>query len=52
VSRELGIPAIVGTEKGTTALPRQAEEVTVSCAEGEEGRVYRGSLESHVERPT
>jgi pyruvate,water dikinase len=49
VSRELGIPAIVGTETGTTALAG-AGEVTVSCAEGEEGRVYRGSLESHVER--
>jgi pyruvate, water dikinase len=49
VSRELGIPAIVGTETGTTALAA-AEEITVSCAEGEEGRVYRGSLASHIER--
>lgn len=49
VSRELGIPAIVGTETGTTALG-ESGEVTVSCAEGEEGRVYRGLLESHVER--
>jgi pyruvate, water dikinase len=49
VSRELGIPAIVGTEMGTSALAA-AEDVTVSCAEGEEGRVYRGLLESHVER--
>jgi pyruvate, water dikinase len=49
VSRELGIPAIVGTENGTTALA-SAGDVTVSCAEGEEGRVYEGLLESHVER--
>jgi len=49
VSRELGIPAIVGTGVGTKAL-LGVKEVTVSCAEGEEGRVYRGLLESHVER--
>jgi pyruvate, water dikinase len=49
VSRELGIPAIVGTETGTTDLQGVAE-VTVSCAEGDEGRVYRGLLPSHVER--
>jgi pyruvate,water dikinase len=48
VSRELGIPAVVGTETGTRTIP-EAEEVTVSCAEGEEGRIYRGLLESHVE---
>jgi pyruvate, water dikinase len=49
VSRELGIPAIVGTETGTTALAG-AGEVTVSCAEGEEGRVYEGALASRVDR--
>jgi pyruvate,water dikinase len=49
VSRELGIPAVVGTERGTTAVP-DGGEVTVSCAEGEEGRVYRGVLKTHVER--
>jgi pyruvate,water dikinase len=38
----------VGTETGTRTIP-EAEEVTVSCAEGEEGRIYRGLLESHVE---
>jgi pyruvate,water dikinase len=49
VSRELGIPAVVGTERGTTTVP-DGGEVTVSCAEGEEGRVYRGVLKTHVER--
>ncbi len=41
VSRELGIPAVVGTESGTTAI-REGQSVTVSCAEGEVGRVYDG----------
>ncbi len=49
VSRELGIPAVVGTERGTTLIPDGAE-VTVSCAEGVEGKVYAGLLASHVER--
>ncbi|HEU0301882.1 MAG TPA: phosphoenolpyruvate synthase [Longimicrobium sp.] len=49
VSRELGIPAVVGTERGTEAVPDGAA-VTVSCAEGVEGRVYRGRLAAHVER--
>jgi pyruvate,water dikinase len=49
VSRELGIPAIVGTGTGTSAI-RTGEEVTVSCAEGDEGFVYRGRLPMHVER--
>src|SRR5690606_36982076 len=49
VSRELGIPAIVGTGEGTTRL-HDVPEVTVSCAEGAEGHVYRGILETEVER--
>ncbi|MFW6110553.1 MAG: phosphoenolpyruvate synthase [Thermoproteota archaeon] len=44
VSRELGIPAIVGTENATDIL-ESGQEVTLSCAEGEEGRVYKGILE-------
>lgn len=43
VARELGIPAIVGTEDATKVL-RNRQEVTVSCAEGELGRVYEGKL--------
>jgi pyruvate,water dikinase len=49
VSRELGIPAIVGTGTGTSSMTT-GEEVTVSCAEGEEGFVYRGRLPVHVDR--
>ncbi len=49
VSRELGIPCIVGTEDGTERLA-SGMDVTVSCAEGEEGRVYKGLLEYEVER--
>jgi len=43
VSRELGVPAIVGTEHATKLL-RDGEAVTVSCAEGETGYVYEGHL--------
>jgi pyruvate,water dikinase len=49
VSRELGLPAIVGTENGTAKL-KDSQPVTVSCAEGEIGIVYDGSLEFDVER--
>jgi pyruvate, water dikinase len=49
LSRELGIPAVVGTGAATRAL-RDAGAVTVSCAQGEEGLVYEGRLE-WVERP-
>ena len=49
VSRELGIPAIVGTGTGTSSI-ETGEEVTVSCAEGDEGFVYRGRLPVRVER--
>ena len=44
VSRELGIPAIVGTKDATRIL-KDGEEVTISCAEGDRGIVYQGSLE-------
>jgi pyruvate,water dikinase len=49
VSRELGVPCIVGTGKGTEAL-RKAKEATVSCAEGEVGNVYDGVLKYEVQR--
>jgi pyruvate, water dikinase len=48
VSRELGIPAIVGTGTGTSSITT-GEDVTVSCAEGDEGFVYRGRLPVRVE---
>jgi pyruvate,water dikinase len=48
VSRELGLPAIVGTERGTDLL-RDGQIVTVSCAEGDAGTVYEGRLKFEVE---
>ena len=44
VSRELGIPCVVGCGNATDAL-HDGQDVTVSCAEGDEGRVYAGTLE-------
>jgi pyruvate,water dikinase len=49
VSRELGVPAVVGTEHGTDIL-HDGQIVTVSCAEGEAGLVYDGALPFTVER--
>ncbi|HEY0864856.1 MAG TPA: phosphoenolpyruvate synthase [Lacunisphaera sp.] len=49
VSRELGVPAIVGTERGTAVL-HDGQVVTVCCAEGEVGGVYAGALPFAVER--
>jgi pyruvate,water dikinase len=43
VSRELGVPCVVGTERGTELIP-EGETVTVSCAEGELAAVYRGAV--------
>jgi pyruvate, water dikinase len=43
VARELGIPAVVGAGNATTVL-RDGEIVTVSCAEGMQGRVYEGRV--------
>ncbi len=43
VSRELGITAVVGTSNATTVIADRAP-VTVSCAEGDTGRVYAGLL--------
>jgi pyruvate,water dikinase len=44
VSRELGLPCVVGAGDATRVL-RDGELVTVSCAEGDEGRVYSGLLD-------
>lgn len=43
VARELGIPAVVGTAKATRKII-DGEEVTISCAEGDSGFIYRGLL--------
>ena len=47
IARELGIPAIVGCGDATATLS-EGEVVTVSCAEGDTGHVYRGRLEYEV----
>jgi pyruvate,water dikinase len=44
VSRELGLPAIVGTGNATRVL-KTGQKVTVSCAEGDQGYVYEGIAE-------
>ncbi len=49
VSRELGIPAIVGTEQATEVL-RDGQPVTVACCEGETGSVYAGLLPFDVRK--
>jgi pyruvate, water dikinase len=43
VSRELGLPCVVGTGDATRTVAT-GQEVTVSCADGDEGRVYEGRL--------
>ena len=49
VARELGIPAVVGADKATTALA-SGEKVTVSCAEGDVGKIYKGEVPFEVQR--
>jgi pyruvate, water dikinase len=48
VARELGIPAVVGTGDATSKVPA-GQRVTVSCAEGDTGRVYKGAVPFRVE---
>jgi len=48
IARELGIPAVVGCGNATDVLKNGAE-VTVSCAEGDEGRIYDGLIETEIE---
>jgi len=47
VSRELGVPAVVGAA-GATKILHDGEEVSVSCAEGDRGFVYQGAAEFEV----
>lgn len=49
VSRELGIPAIVGCGDATKTIPT-GQDITVSCADGEIGNVYEGLLQFKVEQ--
>ncbi len=47
LSRELGIPAVVGCDNATEAL-KDADEVTVSCADGEDGHIYEGKVDFEI----
>jgi len=49
VSRELGIPAVVGTENVTQNI-ETGQYVTLSCAQGAEGIVYDGVIDFHIEK--
>lgn len=49
VSRELGIPCIVGTGNATKAI-KSGKEITVSCAEGETGKVYEGIIPFEIKK--
>jgi len=49
ISRELGIPCIVGTVNGSELI-KNGSEVTVSCAEGETGNIYEGLLKFEIDR--
>jgi pyruvate, water dikinase len=47
VSRELGIPAVVGVEDATEEI-NEGEEITISCTEGDRGKIYKGKLEFEI----
>ncbi len=49
VSRELGIPCVIGTGDATSAID-DGQTITVACCEGETGVVYRGELDYEVQR--
>ncbi|MFH1286952.1 MAG: phosphoenolpyruvate synthase [Candidatus Magasanikbacteria bacterium] len=49
VSRELGVPCVVGASKARKIL-KNGQQVTVSCAKGDEGIIYRGNLPFEVQR--
>ncbi len=49
ISRELGIPCVIGTADGTKNI-KSGQEITASSAEGETGYVYEGLLDFEIER--
>jgi len=49
ISRELGIPCVVGTGNGSTKI-KPGQNITVSCAEGERGYIYNGLLKYDVKK--
>ncbi|MGB3265348.1 MAG: phosphoenolpyruvate synthase [Microcoleus sp.] len=48
IAREMGIPAIVGTGDATQILQNK-QEITISCSEGDEGKVYAGLLPFEIQ---
>ncbi len=48
IARELGIPAVVGCNNASDNITND-ENITISCAEGEQGRVYEGKLAFDIE---
>jgi len=49
IAREMGIPAIVGCGDATKQIT-DGQEVTVSCAEGDTGHIYKGKLDFEIQR--
>lgn len=49
IARELGIPCVVGTGTGTEKI-KNSQKITVSCAEGSDGFVYKGLLRYKVQK--
>ncbi|MBW3011611.1 phosphoenolpyruvate synthase, partial [Candidatus Woesearchaeota archaeon] len=49
ISRELGIPCVVGTINGTEKI-QQGQKITISCASGEAGIIYEGMLKFRVDK--
>ena len=49
VARELGIPAIVGTSNGTELI-KTGTDITISCAEGEVGKIYKNILKFNINK--
>jgi pyruvate,water dikinase len=47
IARELGVPAVIGCDNATTAIKNNAL-VTVSCAEGDIGKIYEGRLDFDI----
>jgi len=49
ISRELGIPCVIGTEDATERIANE-QPITVSCAQGEIGYIYEGLVEFEIDR--
>jgi pyruvate, water dikinase len=49
ISRELGIPCVVGTIDGTHKI-KSGQEITVDCSQGDEAYIYEGLLEYYIEK--